>query len=217
MCDEPPIGWNERSEAAGLMNPSLEVMAPEGRFALELAGPDVTIGSRDDNGLVLAWDRRVSRVHAVVERAGQAWCVRDLASTNGTWVNGERIWAARPLRHGDELIIGRTRLVFHATPVPEAVTEGSLPLPPLTPRERDVLLALCEPVLRGDLFTEPASTKELARKLVVSEAAVKLHLVKLYDKFGLRDPSERRRVKLANEAISRGAVSLGDLRRADGS
>jgi DNA-binding NarL/FixJ family response regulator len=84
--------------------------------------------------------------------------------------------------------------------------------PQLTRREQDVLVALCRPVLSGDLFTEPASIRELAGTLFVSEAAVKQHLLHLYDKFGLHDDAERRRVRLANEAIRRGAVSLADLR-----
>jgi DNA-binding NarL/FixJ family response regulator len=46
--------------------------------------------------------------------------------------------------------------------------------------------------------------------LVVSDAAVKQHLSNLFDKFGIVD-GERRRVRLANAALSSGAVSLGDL------
>jgi DNA-binding NarL/FixJ family response regulator len=83
--------------------------------------------------------------------------------------------------------------------------------PPLTPRERDVLLALCHPLLTGDAFTEPASIRAIAAELVVSEAAVKQHLSRLYVKFDVAD-AERRRVQLANAAVSTGAVKLSDLR-----
>ena len=83
--------------------------------------------------------------------------------------------------------------------------------PSLTPRERDVLVALCRPLLTGDAFTEPASIKTIAAELVVSEAAVKQHLVRLYGKFDLGTESERRRVQLANAAVSTGAVKLSDL------
>ena len=74
------------------------------------------------------------------------------------------------------------------------------------------LLALCRPVLSADLFTEPASIRLIAEQLVVTEAAVKQHLLRLYDKFGVYESGERRRVRLANEAVRRGAVSLADLR-----
>jgi DNA-binding NarL/FixJ family response regulator len=50
----------------------------------------------------------------------------------------------------------------------------------------------------------------MAAELVVTEAAIKQHLINLYEKFGL-EPSGRRRVQLANEALRRGAVSTADL------
>ena len=81
-------------------------------------------------------------------------------------------------------------------------------LPELTRRERDVLAALCRPVLSDDVFAEPASVHEIAQVLVVTDAAVKQHLLHLYDKFGI-DAGQRRRVSLAKEAIRRGALDLG--------
>jgi DNA-binding NarL/FixJ family response regulator len=64
----------------------------------------------------------------------------------------------------------------------------------------------------GDVFTEPASTRKIARELFISEAAVKQHLVRLYDKFDIRDEAERRRVRLANEALRRNVVRVAELR-----
>jgi tetratricopeptide (TPR) repeat protein len=84
-------------------------------------------------------------------------------------------------------------------------------LPDLTRRERDVLLALCRPLARGAAFTEPASIHGVADALGVSEAAVKQHLTHLYDKFGIFEGDERRRVRLANLALSEGAVPREDL------
>ena len=43
---------------------------------------------------------------------------------------------------------------------------------------------------------------------------MKNHLSRLYDKFDVRSETERRRVRLANAAVARGAVKLGDLRAA---
>lgn len=79
-------------------------------------------------------------------------------------------------------------------------------LPELTRRERDVLTALCRPLSRGAAFTEPASIHDVAHTLGVSEAAVKQHLAHLYDKFGIYEGDERRRVRLANAALSEGVV-----------
>jgi len=74
-----------------------------------------------------------------------------------------------------------------------------------------VLVALCRPALEGDLFTEPASVRQIAAALVVTEAAVKQHLGNLYYKFGIGETGERRRVTLAKEAFRRGAISADEL------
>jgi Protein of unknown function (DUF3662)/FHA domain len=58
-------------------------------------------------------DPSVSRTHAVVEVVEGEPNVRDLGSTNGTFVNGERV-EARALRAGDELMFGNTVMRFEA-------------------------------------------------------------------------------------------------------
>ncbi|HVA28577.1 MAG TPA: FhaA domain-containing protein, partial [Candidatus Baltobacteraceae bacterium] len=68
------------------------------------------IGRSEESEIFLV-DPSVSRTHAVVEVDGTEPIVRDLGSTNGTFVNGERI-EARPLRDGDELMFGNTRMRF---------------------------------------------------------------------------------------------------------
>jgi DNA-binding CsgD family transcriptional regulator len=62
------------------------------------------------------------------------------------------------------------------------------------------------------MFTEAASLREIAAALVISEAGVQQHLLRLYDKFGIAPGTGRRRGQLANEAVRRGAVTLADLR-----
>lgn len=174
----------------------------------------VTLGKDPSNNVVLEEDPTVSRLHAVLERFSSGWCLRDLGSRNGSFVNGERVFGERVLRPGDEVRLGQTRLVYRAdTTAPDVTaTQAAQPPPQLTQRERDVLLALCAPLLRGSLFTEPASVRDVASDLVVTEAAVRQHLLRLYEKFGVPEGTERRRVKLANEAIVRGAVTVADLR-----
>jgi FHA domain len=170
----------------------------------------MTVGTLESNDVVVDADG-VSRVHAVFERFGDAWCVRDLDSRNGTFVNGGRIIGERALHSGDEIVLGRLRLLFRG-PARGNETAAIAEAPPLTQRERDVLLALCRPLLTGDAFTEPASIRAIAAELVVSEAAVKQHLSRLYFKFDVATEGVRRRVRLANEAVSTGAVKLSDLR-----
>ena len=76
----------------------------------------------------------------------------------------------------------------------------------ITPRERDVLIALCRPLASNEPFPQPASSRAIAAELVVSEAAVKQHLLNLYDKFGVPDGTDNRRLQLASVAIRAGAV-----------
>jgi pSer/pThr/pTyr-binding forkhead associated (FHA) protein len=190
----------------------IEVWALSGRTYVDLSDDRATIGKGAENKISLSGDPTVSRLHAVIERFDTGWCVSDLGSSNGTYLNGERIWAAQRLRNGDEIRVGRTRLLFRdADDLGRTVTETDEGAPRLTPRERDVLVVLCKPLLARDQFTEPSSIKEIAAELVVSDAAVKQHLQNLYDKFGVA-VADRRRTRLANEAIRRGAVRLADLR-----
>ena len=65
----------------------------------------VTLGRELGNRVVLA-DTQVSAHHAVVQRGPDGPIVRDLGSTNGTSVNGDRIDGSRLLRHGDEVSLG---------------------------------------------------------------------------------------------------------------
>lgn len=136
-----------------------------------------------------------------------------LGSTNGTLVNGERIFAPRTLFHGDEILVGRTRLVLRDPAARADVTTAPLrAAPPRTPGEQRVVVELCRPVLSGQAFTPPSSVRAVADALYVSESAVKQHLERLYDRFAIRDSARSsRRVLLANEVIQSGAVTLKDL------
>jgi pSer/pThr/pTyr-binding forkhead associated (FHA) protein len=179
---------------------------------IPLRGEAVTIGQAATNDVPVPFDRTVSRVHAVLERVASRWSVRDLSSRNGTFVNGTRIWAQQPLRAGDEIRVGSVRFVVR---LDDASTHGDETVgaetgPVLTRREREVLVALCSPMFSGDVFREPASTRQIASALVITEAAVKQHLSRLYDKFGIYE-QEGRRVRLANEAIRRGAVNTAEI------
>ena len=193
--------------------PQIELISGVRSWRVELEGNRSTIGKAAENDIPVTDDPTASHLHAVLERFAAGWCVTDLGSSNGTWVNGERIWASRRLRHGDEIRVGQTRLVFR-DPLASAgaATEAEQGPPALTTRERDVLVALCRPLLTRDMFTEPASTRAIADDLVITQAAVKQHLANLYEKFGIAPGDDHRRARLANEALRRGAVSLTELR-----
>ncbi|MEJ5254060.1 MAG: FHA domain-containing protein [Acidimicrobiales bacterium] len=79
------------------------------RFALDKAL--VTAGRHPDSDIFLD-DITVSRRHAEITREAGGYIVRDVGSLNGTYVNRERIDGPVPLRNGDEVQIGKFKLVF---------------------------------------------------------------------------------------------------------
>lgn len=197
------------------MNAYLEVWGRRGPQLESLDGSHVTLGRGPENDVSLPWDRTVSVLHAALQRYPSGWSVRDLGSTNGTFVNNTRLTAEHRLRNGDEIRLGSSRLVFRLRNAqPSTATAASDPPPHITRREREVLVALCRPLREGDMFTEAATVASIASELVVTEAAVKFHLANLYDKFSIPDGGEGRRSRLANEAIRRRALTLSDLRQA---
>ncbi|HEY2130386.1 MAG TPA: FHA domain-containing protein [Streptosporangiaceae bacterium] len=153
-------------------------------------------------------DPSVSRLHAEIVRRGPYAYVTDLGlSRNGTRVNG-RLVARRVLEDGDVLTFGNARCRIGGLSTEDLAAEVDLrrsPSPELTRRELDVLTSLCRPALSDEAFVAPATAREIAADLVVTEAAVKQHLLRLYQKFRIPEGSNRR-VRLANEVVSLGLV-----------
>jgi pSer/pThr/pTyr-binding forkhead associated (FHA) protein len=78
------------------------------RFALD---SEVTRLGRHPDSEIMLDDITVSRRHASIERTDEGYVVSDAGSLNGTYVNHERIERA-VLHHGDELQVGKFRLVL---------------------------------------------------------------------------------------------------------
>ena len=83
------------------------------------------IGRGVENEIVIV-SKLSSREHAVIRREGRRSFIADMDSTNGTFLNGERVQGSIPLRDGDQLIIGGLKFTFHdpemtsrETPFPE--------------------------------------------------------------------------------------------------
>jgi len=98
--------------ATVLRGPRLAGRLPDGRVGdFDLAEKN-TLGRHANNTLRLV-DREVSKEHASIERmpAG-GFLLRDLGSSNGTFVNGRRVKELK-LREGDEISLGNSRLIFH--------------------------------------------------------------------------------------------------------
>ena len=171
-------------------------------------GEEVTTIGRGSGVDIRLADPSVSRLHAEIVRRGPYAYVADLGlSRNGTRVNG-RLVARRVLEEGDVLSFGAARCRVGGIPREDIAAEVELrrsASPELTRRELDVLTSLCRPALSDEAFVAPATAREIAADLVVTEAAVKQHLLRLYQKFRIPE-GQNRRVRLANEVIALGLV-----------
>jgi len=95
-----------------IKGPRLTGRMPDGRVAEFALDGKTTLGRHPANTLRLA-DREVSKEHATIEKMGNNFLLRDLGSSNGTFVNGRRVRELR-LRDGDEIALGNSRLIFHS-------------------------------------------------------------------------------------------------------
>jgi two-component system, NtrC family, response regulator GlrR len=85
-------------------------LRPDGGAAVESGETAFRIGSREGNDLVLP-DTTVSRIHAEIVATAAGFLLRDLGSTNGTWVDDWRVGEIY-LRPGARLRFGRAQVVF---------------------------------------------------------------------------------------------------------
>ena len=76
---------------------------------IPLGAADVTIGRAPSSTLVLD-DDYASNAHARLSLVNGSWVVQDLGSTNGTWIDRQRITTPTPLSVGHQLKVGRTVL-----------------------------------------------------------------------------------------------------------
>jgi len=123
----------------------------------------ISIGRDPSNDLVLS-DSMVSRRHAILEHRENQYILRDNNSSNGTMVNGDRVDSEKPLRDGDLVAIGSSRLLFQLDETAEAsipaAAAAPFPAPPeiaqvpaRVPGEGEVRCGHCgKTALVGDRF-----------------------------------------------------------------
>jgi Protein of unknown function (DUF3662)/Inner membrane component of T3SS, cytoplasmic domain len=111
-AEGPPSAALERTSrfepvAATRATRTLVLTAEDGQ-ELRVGQQPVRIGRGVDNDLVVR-DVRVSRQHAAIEPSGDGWIVRDMSSTNGTYLGGQRVDEAR-VNAATELSLGGYRI-----------------------------------------------------------------------------------------------------------
>ena len=115
---------------------------PRAGQAFDLNKPDMTIGREANNDIVVE-DPQVSRHHVRLTQQGAGYVAEDLGSTNGTFLNGQRVFGVRPLNGGDTLGVGDTivfrvmgvagageTVVARQQPQPATLSYGAPPPPP---------------------------------------------------------------------------------------
>ncbi|MGD1073049.1 MAG: SpoIIE family protein phosphatase [Bryobacteraceae bacterium] len=105
-------------------NPSeLIIRLPDGKsHRVVLERDRYELGRTEANALCFPDVTGLSRKHAVFERSGKNWIVRDLGSTNGTFVNGNRLEAGHTLRSNDRIGVGDLSIVFIERSTPDIQT-----------------------------------------------------------------------------------------------
>ncbi len=83
------------------------------------AAKKLTVGRDNHNDIVIP-DVRCSREHCLFRKLEGNWYVCDLGSSNGTFVNGNRIERLQKLRPGDRIKVGSQKLLYAATVVDPA-------------------------------------------------------------------------------------------------
>lgn len=114
--DTEEMGSDDVSAVEGLPPGSALLLVQRGpsagaRFLLDTES--VTAGRHPDSDIFLD-DVTVSRRHVTFTRAAQGYEINDLGSLNGTYVNRDRIDGPVTLAGGDEVQIGKYRLIYFA-------------------------------------------------------------------------------------------------------
>jgi hypothetical protein len=181
----------------------------------------LVIGREQGVDLRIDGDEAISRLHAELTRVGGSWVIADDGlSSNGTFIDGERLRTRRRLRDRDLILVGETGVLYREPATAAAVgssgptraADGAAEVPALGDVQRRVLVSLCRPLLGDHAFAAaPATNATIAAELFMSIGAVKANLRALFEKFGIDDlPQNQKRAVLAEQALSRGAVHPGE-------
>jgi len=120
----------------GTKSPELAIRTPAGETQVIILKQDrYELGRADTNDLCFREVAGLSRKHLVFERDGANWVVRDLGSTNGTFVNGTQVSGTHVLRPRDKVTAGELSVVFSEGGAPAAQTVVFVEKPAATTQE----------------------------------------------------------------------------------
>ncbi len=148
--------------------PRLEVLrGARAGLVVPVAGDFLTLGRGAECDLRLdpEGDLEVSSRHAAILRRGDGWCVRDLGSRNGTFLNGAAVTEEAAIRDGDVVALGANGplLRFHAGAGPPAAAPGA-PARSHVPLVLGAVIALFALAASAFLYLDHASQRRWERE-----------------------------------------------------
>ncbi len=123
-----------------------------------LEAPEITIGRESTNAISIN-DVEVSRKHARLELRGNAYVIQDLGSTNGTFINGQRVTGPQALNPGDSISLGEGIVLSYESAYDPNATMMSANIPrsaaPMPTPEPEPIVPAPAPVPAPSPFTPP--------------------------------------------------------------
>ncbi len=167
-------------------------------------GDGLLIGRGDHCDLILD-DETVSTDHAEVRRRGTSYLITDLGGRNGTVLNGRQIDGATRLSPGDVVQIGPFRLELDLPKVKRTQPRQALTVE-LTADEQAIARVLVARYREENTFApRPATQREIAERLHLSESTVKRCLKAMAAKLELIDEPPRDRTRMVADRV----IALG--------
>ena len=193
-----------------------------------IEGVRATIGRAEENPVGLFGDPSVQQRHAVIERRGADYVIRNLAVQDGTFVNGNRIESV-DLRDGDRINIGGYEMMFHLRGTSSAARQqASLAADRVNPAHVAVRLAGAKAKVDGpsliDVSGQPYPVHAVTRigraldnEIVVSHSSVSRHHASIENSNGafvVRDLNSQNGTFVGNRRVTEPMrISDGDAVR----
>jgi pSer/pThr/pTyr-binding forkhead associated (FHA) protein len=119
-------------------------------------GPEISIG-RDTSNFISINDAEVSRKHARMELRGSSYVIQDLGSTNGTFINGNRISSMQVINPNDIVSFGESIVLIYGTVSDPNATMLSSVKPPRTELSLEKPAPAPVPVIQKPVLAIPSS------------------------------------------------------------
>lgn len=132
----------------------------------------MTIGRDPECELRVDIEGPASRHHAEIYKSGNAWCIKDLGSLNGTRVNKEKIKDAK-LKPGDRILVGDSIFEFLDDNAPESAPMQPQELVPGTPEHEAIRnlidrMSVKTKLIEAEIGKAIIGQKEIVRELLTA-------------------------------------------------